>query len=104
MDVALFAFMPHDQARLKAHVGERLVEVPRHTKAGAPAHPRINVVLVAIIEFAGAGRTPRLFQTDNFRQILVGDVRDLIAEIDDFFHVFGSHGTDMRCEVLGGRG
>ena len=91
MDIALFALVTHDKARFKAHVGERLVEVPRHAKAGAPAHPRINVVLVAIVEFAGTGRTPRLFQTDDFRQILVGDVRDLIAEVHDLFEIFWGH-------------
>ncbi len=98
MDVAFFAFVPHDQARFKAHVSERLVHVPRHAKAGAPAHPRIDIVLVAVVEFAGAGRTPRLLQTDDFRQIFVGDVRNLIAEVNDLFEIFWGH-TDMSYEV-----
>ena len=98
VDVALFALVAHDQSRFKAHVGERLVEVPRHAKAGAPTHPRINIVLVTIVEFAGAGRTPRLLQTDNFRQILVGDIRDLVAEVYDLFEIFWGH-TGMGYEV-----
>ena len=91
MDVALFALVAHDQARFKAHIRERLVKVPRHAKAGAATHPTINVILVAIIEFTGSGRTPRLFQTDDFRQILVSDVRDLIAEVYDLFEIFWGH-------------
>ena len=91
MDVPFFALMAHDKARFKTHVCKRLVEMPRHTETCAAAHPGIDIVLVAIVEFARAGGAPRLFQTDDFRQILVGDVRDLIAEVHDLFHVFGSH-------------
>ena len=98
VDVALFAFVAHHKTRLETHIRKRLVKVPRHAKAGAPTHPRINIVLVTIVEFAGAGRTPRLLQTDNFRQILVGDIRDLVAEVYDLFEIFWGH-TGMGYEV-----
>ena len=105
MDVSLFALVPHDKPRLETHIGKRLVKVPRHAEAGAATHPRIDIVLVAIVKFTGASRTPRLFETDDFRQILVGDVRNLIAEIDDLFHVFRSHwlGAGFRGQVSGFR-
>ena len=92
VDVALFAFVAHDKTRFKAHIRERLVQVPRHAEAGAPAHPGIDIVLIAIVKLAGAGGAPRLFQTDDFRQVLVGDVRYLVAEVHDLFHVLGGHG------------
>jgi len=91
MDVALFALVTHDKTRFKAHVRERLVEVPRHAEAGAAAHPGVDIVLIAIVKLAGAGGAPRLFQTDDFRQVLVGDVRNLVAEVNDLFHILGSH-------------
>ncbi|MBR6454552.1 MAG: hypothetical protein IKS97_08285 [Fibrobacter sp.] len=83
--------MAHDKTRLEAHVGKRLVEVPRHAETGAAAHPGIDIVLVTVVKFACAGGAPRLFEADDFRQILVGDVRNLVAEIDDLFHVLGRH-------------
>ena len=88
MDVPFFALVPHDKTRLEAHVRERLIKMPCHAEACAAAHPRINIVLVAVVELAGPGRTPGLFKADDFRQIFVGDVRNLVAEIDDLFHVF----------------
>ena len=91
VDVPFFALVAHDKTRLEAHIRERLVQVPRHAEAGAPAHPGVDIVLVAVVKLAGAGGAPRLFQTDDFRQILVGDVRNLVAEIDDLFHVLGGH-------------
>ena len=99
VDIALFAFVAHHKTRLETHIRERLVQVPRHAEAGAAAHPRINIILVAIIKLAGAGGAPRLFQTDDFRQILVGDVRNLVAEIDDLFHVLGGHRDSFKCTV-----
>lgn len=91
MDVALFALVSHDKTRLEAHVGQRLVEVPRHAETGAAAHPGIDIVLVTVVKFACAGGAPRLFEADDFCQILVGDVRNLVAEIDDFFEFFWGH-------------
>ena len=60
VDVAFFAFVAHDETRLETHVGERLIKMPRHAEASAPTHPRINVVLVTVIELAGASRTTGL--------------------------------------------
>jgi hypothetical protein len=91
VDVALFAFVAHHKTRLETHIRERLVQVPRHAEAGAPAHPGIDIILVAVVKLARAGGAPRLFQTDDFRQVLVGDVRNLVAEIDDFFEFFWGH-------------
>ena len=92
VDIAFFTFMSHHKTRLETHIRKRLVQVPCHAEAGAPAHPRIDIILVAIVKLAGASGAPRLFQTDDFRQVLVGDVRNLVAEIDDLFHVLGGHG------------
>ena len=61
VDVAFLALVAHHKARLETHVRKRLVKVPRHAKASAPAHPGIDIVLVAIVELASACRTPRLF-------------------------------------------
>ena len=91
VDVAFLALMPHHKTRLETHIRERLVQVPRHAEAGAPAHPGVDIVLIAIVKLAGAGGAPRLFQTDDFRQVLVGDVRNLVAEVHDLFHILGSH-------------
>ena len=99
VDVALFAFVAHHKTRLETHIRERLVQVPCHAKAGAAAHPGVDIVLIAIVKLAGAGGAPRLFQTDDFRQILVGDVRNLVAEIDDLFHVLGGHRDSFKCTV-----
>ena len=91
VDVAFLALMTHHKTRLETHIRERLVQVPRHAEAGAAAHPGVDIVLIAIVKLAGAGGAPRLFQTDDFRQVLVGDVRNLVAEVDDLFHILGSH-------------
>lgn len=96
MDVPFFALVSHDKTRLEAHIGEGLIEMPRHAEACAAAHPRINVILVAVVEFAGASGATRLFEANNFRQILVGDIRNLVAEINHLFHVFGRHCTGFR--------
>ena len=61
VDVAFLALMAHHKTRFEAHIRERLVQVPRHAEAGAPAHPGIDIVLVAIVELASTCRTPRLF-------------------------------------------
>ena len=99
MDVPFFALVSHDKTWLEAHIGEGLIEMPCHAEAGAPTHPRINVVLVAVIELAGASRTTGLFKADDFRQILVGDIRNLVAEINHLFHVFWSHWLGMSYDV-----
>lgn len=91
MDVPFFALMAHDKTRLEAHVRKCLIEMPRHAEACATAHPRINVVLVAVVEFAGASGATRLFEANDFRQILISDVRNLVAEINHLFHVFRRH-------------
>ena len=96
MDVPFFAFVSHDKTRFEAHVRKRLIEVPRHAETCAAPHPRINVVLVAVVEFTSTGGATRLFEANDFRQILVGDVRNLVAEINHLFHVFGRHCTGFR--------
>ena len=102
MDVFFLALVAHDQTGRKSHVPKSLVQVPGHAEAGAATHPRIYVVLETVIQVAGTSGRTRRFQTDNFREVLVGDGGKPVAQLENLLPTFLFHKTNNRkCPDIG---
>lgn len=96
MDILFLALVAHDKARIQSHVFKHLVQVPSHAEAGSAAHPGVYIVLKTVVQFLRGSRTPRGFQTDNLRQVLVGNFGQLVADVLNLFPLFGEHAAKIE--------
>ena len=96
MDIPFLALVAHHQSWRKPHIPKHLIQVPCHAKAGTATHPGVYIILEAIIELLRGSGTSRGFQTNNLRQVLVGNFGQLITDVLNLFPQFGLHGSNVE--------
>ena len=91
VNVAFLALVAHHETGMQSHISKRLVQVPCHAETRTAAHPRIDIVPVAIIEIPCSGGAARRFQAYDFREVLVRHVREFVTQVENLLPGRGFH-------------